>query len=129
MKPAFITVCILIATILLCNAQSFKSSSKQNSAQKVATGNLVPVQTIEARSEVASTFSDPLNCDADGNLYLQSDDSGVSGVRKLNAKGERVALFQPNANPDLKVDSVGILPFDKTGRWINWYSRGKSHVM
>lgn len=115
MKPAFITVCIVISTILLCNAQSFKSSSKQNSAQKVATGNLVPVQTIEARSEAASTFSDPLNCDADGNLYLQSDDSGVSGVRKLNAKGERVALFQPNANPDLKVDSVGYFAIRQDG--------------
>jgi hypothetical protein len=49
----------------------------------------------------------PLTCDSDGNIYLQSEQHGVSGVRKINPKGQRVALFQPNANPDLKIDLVG----------------------
>ena len=68
---------------------------------------LVPVDRIKVASEAAGVFYDPLKCDIDGNLYTRTDSDGVSGIRKLNTKGERVALFQAStAIPDLngKID-------------------------
>lgn len=59
------------------------------------------MQTIVAPGEMANSFS-YLNCDHDGNLYFSADVYGTSAVHKLNPKGERVALFRPDANPDLK---------------------------
>jgi hypothetical protein len=68
--------------------------------------HLTAVQTVVAQSEVASSFVEPLWCDGDGNLYLSSDEAAAA-IRKLSAKGERVALYQPIANPDVKVGSTG----------------------
>jgi hypothetical protein len=64
---------------------------------------------------VANSFDLPITCDNDGNLYLQSEQFGTSGIRKLNAKGERVALFQPNANPEMKIIGVGDYAISPSG--------------
>jgi len=68
--------------------------------------HLTPVETTTAPSEVARGFAG-LACDGDGNIYLGSDSPAVPGIRKLNPKGELVALFQPSANPDIKLGVAG----------------------
>ena len=52
---------------------------------------------------MADTFFPPMKCDGDGNLYFQSNPA-LPAIHKLNPKGERLALFSPTANPDLKID-------------------------
>jgi hypothetical protein len=83
-------------------------ATKGTSQGSPSRGHLEVVQSVEASSEVISTLSDSLKCDHDGNLYVDTDQYGVSAIHKLNLKGDRVALFQPRANPERKIDlSVG----------------------
>ena len=74
------------------------------------TGHLTPVETVVAPSELANGFDQPFTCDNHGNLYLQCERFGVSGVRKISAKGEHTVLFQPSANPEFRLDGVAIRP-------------------
>jgi hypothetical protein len=111
-------LCIsLVASLANCRAQA--SSAPKAVAKKVdkqlTTGHLTPVETIVSPSELASGFDQPFTCDNDGNLYLQSERFGVSGVRKLNPKGERTVLFQPSANPDFRLDGVGSFALSPSG--------------
>jgi len=53
---------------------------------------------------MVSVFYPPLKCDSDGNLYLRTEVGGVYGIHKLSPKGEKVAVFEADSNPDLKVD-------------------------
>jgi len=55
---------------------------------------------------MANTFVNSLQCDGDGNVYFRADVDGASGIHKLNKKAERVALFEANSNPDLKIDAA-----------------------
>ena len=107
----FLLFVILSTSIVNCSAQSFSPSKGQpgtkTETKPPPTGHLVPVGTVVAPTEVASSFDLPIKCDTDGNLYLQSEHFGASGIRKLNDKGERIALFQPNANPEMKIIGVG----------------------
>jgi hypothetical protein len=80
------------------------SQQPQLSARKQVNGQLARVKTIISPSEVIGAFGPPMRCDSDGNLYLLTDAEPVSAVHKLNAKGERVALFDPTSYADLKVD-------------------------
>lgn len=61
------------------------------------------IETKKIPSELAEVFSLPPRCDADGNFYIRTNPEGDEGVRKLNSKGERVALFQAKSQ-DLKVN-------------------------
>ena len=66
---------------------------------------LALVDTIRLKSEAAGSYVSPLECDTDGNLYLKVYSDVMSGIRKLNPQGERVAVFLPEtATPDVKVD-------------------------
>jgi hypothetical protein len=117
-KLRFALLCIsLVAPLANCRAQA--SSAPQAVTKKVdkqsTTGHLTPVETIVSPSELASGFDQPFTCDNDGNLYLQSERFGVSGVRKLNPKGERTVLFQPSANPDFRLDGVGDYALSPSG--------------
>jgi hypothetical protein len=80
-------------------------TSSAKSAKKSVTLHLTPVETVVAPSEVAASFVEPLSCDEDGNLFLGSDEPAAA-IRKLSPKGERVAVFQPIANPDVKVGTT-----------------------
>ena len=68
--------------------------------------HLTPLEVVVS-SEIASAFLGPFVCDGEGNLYLRSESAGVTAIRKLNAKGERVALFEPASSPDVKVGATG----------------------
>ena len=70
--------------------------------------HLTAINTIVAPSEVASGLGGGgLQCDGDGNIYLESDSAKYPGIRKLNSKGELVAFFKPDTNPDVKVEFAG----------------------
>jgi hypothetical protein len=86
------------------SAVMVKSSAKD--VKETPRLHLTPVDSVVVPSEVASGFVEPLSCDQNGSVYLASDETPAS-IRKLNAKGERLALYQPIANPDIKVASTG----------------------
>lgn len=58
---------------------------------------------VELASEIAEVFQEPLRCDADGNLYLRTDPSGAGAIRKLDSKGEKVAILRPSSS-NIKVN-------------------------
>ncbi len=91
------------------------SQQTEKTAKKPADGHLTRVETITATSEMATVFYPPLRCDGDGNLYLRTDSGGVPAIHKLNAKGERVALFEASSNPDLKVDVARYFALEADG--------------
>ena len=90
------------------------AKEKDKTQESSANRHLEVVQTIGAPSEALNTVAS-LACDRDGNLYVGTDHYGASGIHKLSPKGERIALFQPNANPDLKVDLSVSLAFGPNG--------------
>lgn len=91
-----------------CWAQSTgeANQSRVKDAEQPVRLRLTPVETILAPAEVATGFAE-LVCDGDGNLYLGSDSPDDAIIRKLSPKGELVTLYQPNANPDIKVSPAG----------------------
>lgn len=56
--------------------------------------HLTTVESVTARSEVATGFAD-LACDGDGNLYLGADSAAVPAIRKLNVKGSLRLFSNP----------------------------------
>ena len=64
---------------------------------------LALVTSLVVKSEMAQFFIDPLKCDGDGNLYLMTNMDAVTGIRELNSKGERQAVFVASSATDLKV--------------------------
>lgn len=117
MKNRILACCLCAAISPLICAQSRDKTTQTTLKQvkQLSSGHLFPAETVIAKSEVAVGFDYPLTCDADGNLYLKSTSSGVSGIRKLNTKGERIALFQPSRNPDLKIDAAGYFSIAQDG--------------
>jgi hypothetical protein len=84
-------------------------------ATKSVDGHLVRVQTITTPSEMVTWFYSPLRCDNDGNLYLPLEVTDMPAIRKLNQKGERVALYEANKAPDFKVDLAPWYAVDPEG--------------
>lgn len=116
-KPTLIMLCISFFLLpAVVRAQAPGASSPPDAARakrELPANRLLRVKTVVSLSETATTFGDPLLCDSDSRLYLQSEHYGVSGIRKLSANGDRLALFLPN--PDLKVTSVGYFALGKGG--------------
>ena len=67
--------------------------------------HLTAVENVISKTETATGFTE-LSCDGDGNVFLGPADNG-DAIRKINAKGELVASFTPEANPEVKVYGVG----------------------
>lgn len=88
---------------------------------------LTAVETIPAKSEVATGFAD-LTCDEDGNLYLGLADPGATAIRKLNAKGELAAVFKPYANPDIEVYGAGSYTISPDGDLYMWVGSRRDRV-
>lgn len=107
-------VATLLATVAAQRAED-APQGKRAASEAPAPRQLVRVQTIEAPAEVATEFGPPLRCDQDGNLYLQSETFGVSGFRKLSPKGERLATYDPNADPSVKTDFSATFALDSDG--------------
>jgi len=90
-------------------------SQPQLSAPTQVEGHLVRTKTITSPSEVIGAFRPPMRCDSNGNLYMLTDGEAVAAVHKLNAKGERVALFNPGSDADLKVDEADYFALAEDG--------------
>lgn len=71
---------------------------------------LTAVDSVVSKTETASGFTE-LSCDGDGNVYLGPADNG-DAIHKINAKGELLASFKPEANPEIEV--YGVLPYTVT---------------
>ena len=89
----------------ICGGQAGPVAKKTESPTKHS--QLALVTKLVVKSEMARSFVDPMTCDQDGNLYLITQMDAVSGIRKLNAKGERMALFVGSAATDLQVQVAG----------------------
>ena len=81
-------------------------AKSRGDSSNVVVRHFARVRTITSPTEMANTFVNALQCDGDGNVYFRADVDGTSGIHKLNNKAERVALFEPNANADLKIDAA-----------------------
>jgi hypothetical protein len=77
------------------------SKKTEGRAGRGRMGDQLQIETVKLGSEQAGVYSG-LKCDSDGNLYLGGEPDGVEGILKLNAKGERLAVFQLRS-PDVKV--------------------------
>ena len=109
-KDTLLLACLTVGT--LATGQSAAAPRPQPSARALqqakaparntVDGHLVRVETITSPTEIAAAFYPPLRCDSDGNLYLRTDSGSVPAIHKLNAKGEKLALFEVSSNPDLK---------------------------
>jgi len=77
---------------------------------------LVGAQSVVATSELANYIAEPVKCDSNGNIYITTDQWGISAVHKLNAKGERLAMFQPNSDASFKVAMAVRLSIANDGR-------------
>ena len=110
MHKAIVRVLSVALTLLPLYSwtQSSTGTTPESSqgSEKAPALHLTPLEVIVS-SEIASAFLGPFVCDSDGNLYLRSESAGVTAIRKLNAKGERVALYEPSTNPDVKVGGTG----------------------
>ncbi len=114
---------VTVLWVLILFPITLRAQSPGGAAPRVETrkkskesfSHLVRAEKVEVASEVANSFDDPIECDGEGNFYLQSEQHGVSGIRKLNSKGERVAVFQPTAAADMKIDLVGYFALGQSG--------------
>jgi hypothetical protein len=104
----------LLGTLARAQTPSLHVSSTVKRGRPSSPLHLTPVDTVQSTSEVATGFVQPIPCDEDGNIYVQSDEPAAS-VRKLSPKGERVGLFQPLANPDVKVQVTGYFALAQDG--------------
>ena len=104
---------LAVAFACLAAAQSHSAPGQPVSS---SSRSLVPTEKVAAKSEFTSLLYDSLKCDADGNIYYFSDVTGSATLRKINTKGERVAEFRPEANPDMPVDLAQDFVVDPDGR-------------
>ncbi len=98
--------------LLLVMSAWLQPSNAQSSGKTAVTGEqgvVVPSRVLTVATvltlptQVASRFRQPLSCDQDGNLYLESDEFGFPGIHKISPKGEQLAIFQATSNPDLRL--------------------------
>lgn len=97
---------MLCRTVLKCSlvlaSSTLLAQTTAHYAKPSSSGQLGVVKTVESQ-ETASSFEHPIECDDDGNVYLQTDADGISAIRKLSPAGERVATFTAGTCPDIKV--------------------------
>jgi hypothetical protein len=121
LRFSIIMVCLLFTIhprVLLGQNAAVPKQRAEPQAKKDAPAarELVLTQTTLVPLEAAGTIATPLHCDSDANLYFQSDHFGVTGIRKLNPKGERLAVFQAAASPDItKLDLVSSFALGQDG--------------
>jgi hypothetical protein len=108
LPPRTLLIFVVLLPVTLWG-QASAAPAQHGASKNDAKGlpKLTVVRTVRAESEVATSFVPPLRCDSEGNLYLMNDPYGVNGIRKLNAKGERLALFTSSIRQDMKLDLAG----------------------
>jgi hypothetical protein len=102
---------LLMLMVGVSLAQSKKQPNVRTDAA-IPSLRLEIVETVTLPTEIASAFGG-LECDNDGNFYLITDLDGEAGIRKLNKKGELLALSRASTATDPKIEvamnfSVGL---------------------
>lgn len=103
-------VALLCLMGLACSWPAYTQSDRKatNSRQQKETSprQLTLAAAVPVPTEVMTSFRQPLVCDQDGNLYLETDEFGVSGIHKISPKGERLAAFRAGSNPDFRAIDI-----------------------
>jgi len=86
-------------------AGSGGKTSEKEDVTPPAPVRLTAIESVVSKTETAVGFGDT-RCDGNGNVYLGRSGSGDS-IHKINSKGELVASFNPEANPDFEIYGVG----------------------
>ncbi len=98
---------VAIFLISLAGSLSFGQDRREREIQNpVNKGSLQITKTVPS-TDVARDFAMPLQCDADGNVYLRSDSDGFPAIHKITPKGERTATFVASSCSDIKVRHTG----------------------
>jgi hypothetical protein len=116
-NQTLLSISLLVTLSACCSAQQTpagSSPSPSNGENLLHSLHLTPTETISS-TEVAVGFGAPFVCDDDGNIYISSGAMGVIGIHKLNAKGERTALFEPSAIGDPKVAAATYFSVTRDG--------------
>lgn len=112
-------VLMVIAVLVLPSPPTLDAQSLPKppitTVKAVEVGHLEVVATVRT-PEIANSISIPIHCDDQGNLYTSTDPFGVKSIRKLNAKGESAALFQPSSVTDLKLNIAFHFDVDGSGK-------------
>jgi len=90
---------MVMGAFRLSNGQTEVARSRKDGVSQ----KLALTDTVVVKSELAEGFVDPLKCDGSGNFYLMTSVDANSGIRKLNAKGDRLAVFVANSASDVDV--------------------------
>jgi hypothetical protein len=96
-------VFLILSSSCFCFGQTGSKTEVQN---HVTTGTLQITKTVPS-TDIARDFEMPLQCDAEGNVYLKSDSDGFPAIHKISPKGERTATFVPGSCSDIKVRHTG----------------------
>lgn len=104
MRIRLLAFCLLgVACASPVCGQSGRDGGKHLREPKItAPRQLTLTSVVPVPSEVLTSFRQPLVCDEKGNLYLETDEFGVSGIHKISPKGELLAAFRSGSNPDFR---------------------------
>lgn len=97
--------CVLaLIVIVLINvfAQSQTKPPTKRVSAATTYSQLTQGDTVVVPSETAGSFVSPLVCDEDGNLFLQTEQAGMSAIRKISPRGEAIASFSTASVSDTK---------------------------
>ena len=119
-KPRLcLSVVLLFAAVLqasLWGQSADAAPAVLSKAKELSKKVLVNSRTILVPGELANYIAEPVKCDDGGNIYITTDQWGVSAIHKLNAKGERVAMFQAKSDAGFKVAMAVRLSIANDGR-------------
>jgi hypothetical protein len=93
--------------ILVAGSLSVGQEAGKVEASNAVTNGVLEITKTVASSDTTAVFTMPLQCDADGNVYLKSDTDGFPDIHKISPKGERMASFVPTSCSDIKVHLAG----------------------
>ncbi len=108
MRSRFVVLLCLMG--LACSwtayAQTDRKPASLHKGKETSPRQLTLTSVVPVPSEVLSSFRQPLVCDQKGNLYLETDEFGVSGIHKISPKGEVLAAFRSGSNPNFRAIDI-----------------------
>lgn len=113
-RQSFPLLCVLVFLTNAISAQQQAPSSHVGGSAGSHSKYLTPVETVLG-DQVANYLLPPLRCDTKGNLYVQTEPYGISTLRKLGPRGQRLTLFKSNSDPTLKVTAAPYFALSSDG--------------
>ena len=93
----------VIYSILWLFAATFSGQTTPGQPEKKPTTKQLTLTETVKTNELVTDIIPPMHCDDGGNLYIKSDPYGVSGIHKLNAKGQSAGSFLPTVVTDERI--------------------------